>query len=160
MIIAIGSDHRGAEILPYIRPELEAKGCQVLVLGACDGKTCDYPDQAYPVARAVAEGQADFGILICGSGIGMSITANKISGVRAALVHDEIGAEMARRHNNANVLCLSADLLGPRVIERIVHIWLQADFEGGRHARRIDKITAIEQGTYAPDQGDGSGAVG
>jgi ribose 5-phosphate isomerase B len=107
---------------------------------------CDYPDMAYPVATAVATGDAQRGILICGSGIGMSIAANKVKGVRAALVHDEIGAEMSRRHNDANVLCLAADLLGVRLIERIIGIWLATEFEGGRHARRVSKITAIEQG--------------
>ena len=112
----------------------------------CSTKTCDYPDMAYPVAVAVAEGRADRGILVCGSGIGMSITANKIRGIRAALVHDELGAEMSRRHNNANILCLAADLLGQSVIERIVQLWLKTEFEGGRHARRVEKIAAIENG--------------
>ena len=145
MTIALGSDHRGADILPRITMVLKDQDCEVLTLGSCSDRTCDYPDKAFPVAQAVAEGRADLGILICGSGIGMSIAANKVPGVRAALVHDEIGAEMSRRHNNANVLCLSADLLGPRVIERIVQIWLRSEFEGGRHARRVDKITAFEQ---------------
>ena len=126
--------------------ELQAHGWQVLELGVPGEKMCDYPDMAYPVAMAVSSGQAQRGILVCGSGIGMSIAANKIKGVRAALVHDEIGAEMSRRHNDANVLCLPADLLGPRVIERIVHTWLTTDFEGGRHARRVSKIVAIEKG--------------
>ncbi|RMD62319.1 MAG: RpiB/LacA/LacB family sugar-phosphate isomerase, partial [Planctomycetota bacterium] len=89
---------------------------------------------------------ADRGVLICGSGIGMCIAANKVKGVRAALVSDELSAEMSRRHNDANVLCLAADLLGDRLIERIVEIWLATPFEGGRHARRVAKIAAIERG--------------
>lgn len=156
MIIAVGADHRGAAILKHICLALQSEGCQVVELSPpCDDKTCDYPDRAYPVARAVADGKADRGILVCGSGIGMSIAANKVKGIRAALVHDEIGAEMSRRHNDANILCLAADLLGHSVIERIVQIWLRADFEAGRHARRNRKITAIESGqdpTQIPDE--------
>lgn len=146
MKIAIGADHRGTEILGQVTLELQSRGWQVLELGVPADKMCDYPDMAYPVAMAISRGEAERGILVCGSGIGMSIAANKVQGVRAALVHDEIGAEMSRRHNDANVLCLPADLLGPRVIERIVHTWLTTDFEGGRHARRVDKIVAIERG--------------
>ena len=146
MIIAVGTDHRGAAILQHLNVILEAEGCKVVEPTLCSTKTCDYPDMAYPVATAVAEGRADRGILVCGSGIGMSITANKVHGIRAALVHDELGAEMSRRHNNANILCLAADLLGQSVIERIVQLWLKTEFEGGRHARRVEKITAIENG--------------
>ena len=119
-------------------------------MSPCSDRTCDYPDMAYPVSTAVSTGEADRGILVCGSGIGMCIAANKVKGVRAALVHDEIGAEMSRRHNDANVLCLAADLLGARIIERIVTTWLKTDFEGGRHARRVNKIAAIEEGR-SPD---------
>ncbi|QQE11394.1 ribose 5-phosphate isomerase B [Planctomycetota bacterium] len=148
MIIAVGSDHRGADVLAKLVLELQASGCKVLEVGACEGKICDYPDMAYPVSKAVSTGQADRGILICGSGIGMSIAANKVKGVRAALVHDEIGAELSRRHNDANVLCLAADLLGASVIDRIIKIWLETEFEAGRHARRVDKINAIEEDTF------------
>lgn len=144
--IAVSADHRGQEALSHIILLLQHQGCQVFESGDHSAKTCDYPDRAYPVARAVARGEADRGILVCGSGIGMCIAANKIKGVRAALVHDEIGAEMSRRHNDANVLCLPADLLGIRIMERIVRVWLQTEFEGGRHARRVQKITAIEGG--------------
>lgn len=146
MRIAVGADHRGVEMIGHIAMMLQHQGCQVLELGMCPTKTCDYPDIAYPVAKAVSTGEADRGILVCGSGIGMSIAANKVKGVRAALVHDEIGADMSRRHNDANVLCLAADLLGMRIIERIVQKWLQTEFEAGRHARRVSKITAIEEG--------------
>lgn len=146
MNIVLGADHRGAGVVQQVAPLIEACDCRILDSGACEQRVCDYPDMAYPVALAVANGEADRGILICGSGIGMCITANKVDGVRAALVHDEISAEMSRRHNDANVLCLAADLLGTRVIERIIRLWLTTDFEGGRHARRISKIVAIEQG--------------
>jgi len=146
MKIALGADHRGEEAVRSITAVLITQDHQVVQLGECKGRSCDYPDMAYPVARAVADGQADMGILVCGSGIGMSIAANKVKGIRAALVHDEVGAEVSRRHNDANVLCLPADMLGVRIIERIVAAWLRTEFEGGRHQRRIEKIAAIERG--------------
>ncbi|MCC6580607.1 MAG: ribose 5-phosphate isomerase B [Phycisphaeraceae bacterium] len=146
MKIVIGADHRGTDVARTIAEALQAAGHSVEPLGVAEAKTCDYPDRAYPVAKAVADGKAEAGILFCGTGIGMSIAANKVDGVRAALVHDEVGARMAKRHNNANVLCLSADMLGLRVIEQIIFAWLNTHFEGGRHARRIAKINAIEQG--------------
>ena len=105
----------------------------------------DYPDYAFQVALAVSEGRAQRGVLICGTGIGMCIAANKVKGVRAAPCHDSITAEMSRRHNDANVLCLSADLLGEELIERMLRIWLETEFESGRHARRVEKITRFEQ---------------
>ena len=148
MKIAVGADHRGGDVLKQLIPTIEQCDCQIVSQGFCEQRTCDYPDMAYPVARAVATGEAERGILICGSGIGMSIAANKVAGVRAALVHDEISAELSRRHNDANVLCLPADMLGMRVVERIVQSWLTTSFEAGRHARRIEKVTAIEQGRY------------
>jgi ribose 5-phosphate isomerase B len=146
MNVAVGADHRGADILTQLIPHLEQEGWGVQRLSECDGRTCDYPDMAYPVANAVAQGQASRGILVCGSGIGMCIAANKVPGVRAALVHDELAAEISRRHNDANVMCLAADLLGQRIIERIVLTWLATEFEGGRHARRVRKIEAMEAG--------------
>jgi ribose 5-phosphate isomerase B len=148
MRIALGADHRGSEVCRWVGEMLRQQGHQVEVLGPCGDAhgNCDYPDAAYPVAKAVAEGRADRGVLFCGTGIGMSISANKVRGIRAALVHDEIGADMSRRHNDANVLCLSADMLGQRIIERIVQKWLATGFDGGRHARRLAKIAAIEQG--------------
>jgi ribose 5-phosphate isomerase B len=108
---------------------------------------------AYPVAMAVSSGAVDRGILVCGSGIGMSMASNKVKGVRAALVHDEVGADISRRHNDANVLCLPADMLGQQTIEQVVAKWLRTEFEGGRHARRVNKITAIEQGLDPTDAG-------
>ncbi|MBL4699957.1 MAG: ribose 5-phosphate isomerase B [Phycisphaeraceae bacterium] len=147
MKIAVGADHRANEVVLQIIEQLKGKGHEVHALGvACESSSCDYPDQAYPVAKAVADGVVEGGILLCGSGIGMSIAANKVAGVRAALVHDEIGARVCRQHNNANVLCLSADMLGKRAIEQIIDAWVNTSFDGGRHARRVSKITAIEQG--------------
>lgn len=146
MKIALSADHRGADVLRAVTETLTANRHIPMAMGVCTGKACDYPDMAYPVANAVAKGEADRGILICGSGIGMSIAANKVKGVRAALIHDEVGAEVSRRHNDANVLCIPADMLGVRVIERIVLAWLRTEFEGGRHERRVQKIKAIEAG--------------
>ena len=146
MKIALGSDHRGSEAIRVITDTLVSDGHTPEAMGVCDTRSCDYPDMAYPVANAVATGKADRGILVCGSGIGMSIAANKVKGIRAALVHDEVGAEVSRRHNDANVLCIPADMLGVRVIERIVAAWLRTEFEGGRHERRVQKIQAIEDG--------------
>lgn len=107
----------------------------------------DYPDVAAAVAEAVASGEADKGILICGTGIGMCVAANKIRGVRAAVCCNEVAAEFSRRHNDANVLCLSGEFLGVAEIEALVRIWLTTPFDGGRHARRVDKISALEQET-------------
>src|SRR5436190_6249989 len=146
MKIAIGSDHRGYDVKRRIVTSLRQLGHEVLDLGPEGNESVDYPDFAFQVARAVSEGGVDRGILICGTGIGMCIAANKVRGVRAAPCHDSITAEMSRRHNDANVLCLSADLLGEELIERMLRIWLETGFEGGRHARRVDKITRFEAG--------------
>ena len=144
MRIAIGSDHRGYDVKRRIVPFLQQLGHEVLDLGPEGSESVDYPDFAFQVGRAVSEGQVDRGILICGTSIGMCIAANKVRGVRAAPCHDSITAEMSRRHNNANVLCLSADLLGDELIDRMLRIWLETDFEGGRHARRVEKIARYE----------------
>jgi ribose 5-phosphate isomerase B len=114
-------------------------------MGTTGKESVDYPDFALQVAQAVSMGAVERGILICGTSIGMCITANKVRGVRAAPCHDSITAEMSRRHNDANVLCLSGDLLGEEMIERIVKIWLTTDFESGRHARRVEKILRFEE---------------
>jgi ribose 5-phosphate isomerase B len=144
MKIAIGSDHRGFEVKRRLAPLLRQLGHEVLDLGPHGQESVDYPDYAFPVALAVSEGRADRGVLIDGTGIGMCIAANKAPHVRAAPCHDSITAEMSRRHNDANVLCLSADLLGEELIERMVRIWLETAFESGRHARRVEKITRFE----------------
>src|SRR6476469_10957382 len=144
MKIAIGSDHRGYDVKKRLIPFLGNLGHEVVDVGAEGNESVDYPDYAYQVAKRVSKREVDRGILICGTSIGMCITANKVKGVRAAPCHDSITAEMSRRHNDANVLCLSADLLGEELIDRTVTIWLETEFEGGRHARRVDKITRFE----------------
>src|SRR5437762_4123120 len=145
MKIAIGSDHRGYDAKRRIVTLLQSTGQEVLDVGPQSADSVDYPDFAFEVARAVSEGRVDRGILICGTAIGMCIAANKVTGIRAAPCHDSITAEMSRRHNDANILCLSADLLGEELIDRMIRIWLETDFEGGRHARRVEKITKIER---------------
>jgi ribose 5-phosphate isomerase B len=147
MRIAVAADHRGHAAKERIVVLLNELGHQVLDMGTNSSQSCDYPDMSYHAARAVAEDRADRAILICGSGIGMDIVANKVGGVRAALCHDELTARMSRRHNDANVLCLASDVLGEELIRRIVASWLETDFEsGGRHERRVRKIAWIEAG--------------
>lgn len=150
MKIALGSDHRGYAAKACIRDLLTEMGEEVVDFGTDSSKSMDYPDPAFAAANAVQGGKCDVGVLFCGSGIGMSITANKLHGIRAALCHDELTAEMARRHNNANVLCLPADLVGESLMRRIVEVWLKTQFEGGRHQRRIDKIADIESKQCEP----------
>ncbi len=147
MRIAIGSDHRGFEVKRRLAPLLQQLGHEVVDLGTYAEESCDYPDFAFAVAQAVGEGRVERGILVCGTGIGMCISANKVAGVRAAPCHDSITAEMSRRHNDSNIMCLSADLLGEELIDRMVRIWLETEFEGGRHARRVEKISRLEQAT-------------
>jgi len=149
MRIAVGSDHRGFDVKRRIVMSLQQLGHNVVDMGPATNDSVDYPDFAFQVAQAVGRRDMERGILIDGSGIGMTIAANKVPGVRAALCHDSITAEMSRRHNDANVLCLSADLLGEELIERMVRIWLETEFEGGRHARRVDKITRFENSLWS-----------
>jgi ribose 5-phosphate isomerase B len=145
MRIAVGTDHRGFPIRSKVIELVKQLGHEVLDVGAFSPDAVDYPDVAADVAHRVSHGEVDRGILVCGTGLGMCIAANKVPGVRAAPCHDDITAEMSRRHNDANVLCLSGDLLGERLIDRMIEIWLTTPFEGGRHARRVDKITQIER---------------
>jgi ribose 5-phosphate isomerase B len=144
MNIAIGSDHRGIEVKQKLIELLHGLGHRVLDEGANSAEAVDYPDIAQRVAQRVSCGETERGILICGTGIGMAIAANKVPGIRAAPCHDDLTAEMSRRHNDLNVLCLSADMLGERLIDRMVEIWLNTEFEGGRHARRVQKISELE----------------
>jgi ribose 5-phosphate isomerase B len=144
MRIAIGSDHRGIQVKAKLTPLLEGLGHDVADHGTHDSTSVDYPDIAACVARQVSRGEADRGILICGTGIGMAISANKFPKVRAATVHDEFEAEMCRRHNDVNILCLSADQLGERNLDGMIGVWLRTEFEGGRHARRLEKIAHLE----------------
>jgi ribose 5-phosphate isomerase B len=150
MKIAIGSDHRGYDAKRRIIALLQQLGHEVQDVGPFGNESVDYPDFALQVASAVGEQRVERGILICGTGIGMCIAANKVRGVRAAPCHDSITAEMSRRHNNANVLCLSADLLGDELMNRMVRIWLETEFEAGRHARRVDKIVRFEDDSHCP----------
>jgi ribose 5-phosphate isomerase B len=144
MKIAVGSDHRGLGVKQRIVPLLQQLGHDVSDLGPEGSGSVDYPDYALQVAEAVGQGRVERGILICGTGIGMCIAANKVRGARAAPCHDSITAELSRRHNDSNILCLSADLLGEELIERMIRIWLDTPFDGGRHARRVEKIMKYE----------------
>ena len=145
MRVAVGSDHRGVHVRRKVAELLQRLSHDVTDCGAPEGESADYPDIAQNAAGMVSRGEAERAILICGTGIGMMIAANKLPNVRAATVHDDLTAEMSRRHNDTNVLCLSADMLGERLIDRMVEIWLKTGFEGGRHARRVDKIRALEK---------------
>jgi ribose 5-phosphate isomerase B len=142
--ILVASDHAAIEAKAIVVDELRKSGIEVRDLGPSDTTSVDYPDYAEAVARGVAAGEGAQGILLCGSGIGMSIAANKVDGIRAALVHDVTGAALARQHNDANVLVLGGGMLGDRLIREIVKTWLHSGFEGGRHQRRIDKIERLE----------------
>jgi ribose 5-phosphate isomerase B len=144
MRISIGSDHRGFTVKARLVQQLAQWGHEVMDEGTNDAQSCDYPDFASVVSDKVSRGEAERGILICGTGIGMSIAANKFKGIRAAVCNDEVTAELCRRHNDVNVLCLSGDLIGDRPIENLVEKWLNTPFEGGRHARRLDKVAKLE----------------
>jgi len=145
MRIAVGTDHRGFAIRSKVTELLKGLGHEVDDVGTFSEEAVDYPDVAKLVAEKVGAGEAERGILVCGTGLGMCVAANKFSGVRAAPCHNDLTAEMSRRHNDTNVLCLSADLLGERLIDRMIELWLSPPFEGGRHARRVEKIRKLEQ---------------
>lgn len=144
MKIAIASDHGGYELKEHIKKVMDDMGIQYEDLGTDSVESVDYPDYAFPVAKKVASGEVGKGILICGTGIGMSISANKVDGVRAALVHDCYTAKVTRQHNDSNVLCLGGRTTGFLVAEEIARIWLGEEFEGGRHQRRVEKISQYE----------------
>ncbi|MCX6589304.1 MAG: ribose 5-phosphate isomerase B [Acidobacteria bacterium] len=145
MKIAIGSDHAGFELKEQLRDTLRAAGYEVADLGTASTESTDYPDFAAAVARAVRDGQAGKGILICSSGVGMSIAANKIKGIRAALGTNPEEVSFVRRHNDANVLAIGAKYTGAALAGELVNIFLTTEFEGGRHQRRLDKIKVLEQ---------------
>ncbi|SDI47214.1 ribose 5-phosphate isomerase B [Natribacillus halophilus] len=145
MKIIIGSDHAGWALKKEILPYLEEMGFAYKDVGANDAESVDYPDFAKPVAEQVASGDYDQGILICGTGIGMSITANKVPGVRCACVTEPFSAEMARRHNHANVLAMGERVVGPGMARAIVKQWFDADFEGGRHEKRVEKMMEMDK---------------
>jgi len=144
--IAVGSDHAGFGLKQDLADHLRKNGYQVDDLGAHSEDSVDYPEYGALVARAVVNGDADYGVCVCGTGIGIGIAANKVPGARAAVVHDVTSARMARQHNNANVVCMGARVTGPQAAADALDAFLGAEFEGGRHQRRIDAISALEAG--------------
>lgn len=145
MRVGVGCDHGGFDLKQAVLEVLQELKFEVEDFGTHSRESVDYPDFARAVAHAVRDGRCDFGVLICGTGVGISIAANKVPGIRAALCADTFTARMARQHNDANILCLGARTLGPGLAQDIVRAFFSASFEGGRHARRVEKIRALEQ---------------
>lgn len=145
MKVAIGSDHRGYFLKEQIKSAFSPDNIKFNDLGTKSRESCDFPDYAFPVAQAVAKGQADKGILICSTGNGMAMAANKVKGVRAALALTPDMARLSRQHNNANILVLPADFVDPQIVPKMVKVWLETEYEGGRHQRRLDKIAKYEE---------------
>ncbi|MFK3986903.1 ribose 5-phosphate isomerase B [Exiguobacterium mexicanum] len=144
MKIAIGADHGGFNLKKEIIGLLEELGHEYKDFGTHSAESIDYPDVAIPVAEAVAAGEFDRGILICGTGIGIGIAANKVKGIRAALVHDSFSAKATRQHNDSNIMTMGERVIGPGLALDLVATWLDTDFEGGRHSNRVDKMSAYE----------------
>ena len=144
MKVAIASDHGGIRIREEIKKLMDEMGIEYIDLGCECETSVDYPDYAIPVAEKVANGEVDRGILICGTGIGMSIAANKVKGIRCALCHDVYSAKLTRQHNDSNILAMGERVIGPGLAREIAKVWLTTEFEGGRHARRVEKITQYE----------------
>ena len=138
--VAIACDHAGFRMKSVLRAELERAGHQVVDLGTDSEESVDYPDFGFALADALSKNEADAGVLVCGSGIGISIAANRHPKVRAALVHDALGAKMCRLHNDANVICFGGRMIGEEVAKDCLNIFLETNFEGGRHARRVEKL--------------------
>jgi ribose 5-phosphate isomerase B len=145
MKIALGADHAGFDLKEKIKQHLVGRGIRIEDLGTHSGESVDYPDYARAVGEEIVEKRSDLGILVCGTGIGMSIAANKIPGIRAANVHSEIEAQLAREHNNANVLALGGRLLDEDTAFKLVDRWLSAEFAGGRHGQRVEKVSQMER---------------
>lgn len=143
-MIAIGSDHGGYSLKQVIMKHLDERGLEYHDFGTYNEESCDYPDYGEAVARAVASGEYERGIIICGTGIGISISANKVKGIRCALCGDTLSAEMCRRHNNANMLAMGAGIVGPNLAERMVDVFLSTEFDGGRHTKRVELMMEIE----------------
>lgn len=144
MKIVVGSDHGGFELKEVLKKHLEDKGIEVADVGAYDTNSVDYPDIAVKACEKVTSGECGWGVLVCGTGIGISMAANKVDGIRCALVGNEYSAEMTKRHNNANMLAFGGRVTGPDLAKNILDAYINAEFEGGRHQKRIDKISAIE----------------
>lgn len=145
MKVVIGSDHGGFELKEVLKAHLKTKGFDITDVGAYDTNSVDYPDIAEKACEEVVSGNCAWGVLVCGTGIGISIAANKIKGIRCALVANEYSAEMTKRHNNANMLAFGGRVTGPDLAKNIVDAYIKAEFEGGRHQNRIDKISALEE---------------
>ena len=145
MKIVIGSDHGGFHLKEVLKQHLAERGIEFHDAGTYTEDSCDYPDIALKVCREITEGKAERGILVCGTGIGMSMAANKVKGIRAALCGDVFSATMSREHNDANVICMGERVLGPGLAVSVLDAWLDTEFAGGRHARRVNKIMAIEE---------------
>ncbi|OGP31177.1 MAG: ribose 5-phosphate isomerase B [Deltaproteobacteria bacterium GWC2_42_11] len=143
--MVIASDHTGVELKEDIKAFLNEKGYKVVDMGSNGNESVDYPDYGIPAAQMVSSGKIEKGILICGTGIGMSIVANKFPNIRAALVNDVYSARMAKEHNDANILVIGGRVAGKGLAREMVRVWLEANFEGGRHQRRLDKIREIEK---------------
>ena len=145
-VIGIGNDHAAVEMKNQIKEFLEEKGYQVINYGTDSDESCDYPEYGEKVGRAVSEGKVDAGVLICGTGIGISIAANKVKGVRAAVVSEPVSARLTKEHNNANIIAFGARIVGIEMAKEIVSAWLNAEYIGsGRHERRVDMIRKIEE---------------
>ena len=147
-MIALGCDHGGLNIKNAVIKYLDDKGIEYKDFGCFTEESVDYPEYAFKVAQSVTSGESELGILCCGTGIGISMAANKVKGIRAAVVSNEFCAEMTRRHNNANILCMGGRVITEEEAVKYAHIFINTPFEGDRHNRRIDMITAIENGTY------------
>lgn len=145
MRIAVGSDHAGYELKEFLKKEMESMGLEILDLGCYDESPVDYPEYGFRVAEKVSSGDADFGLLVCGTGLGMCVCANKVKGIRAALVYDLYAAIQSRRHLNANVLVLGGRMTGRELAKEILRVFLSTPFDGGRHERRIEKIEEYER---------------
>ena len=145
MNIAVCSDHGGFELKLRLIPFIEEIGHTVTDFGCCSEASVDYPDMAFPMAEAVAAGEYERGIAICGTGIGVSICCNKVKGIRCALCGDVLSAELTRRHNDSNVLAMGGRIIGPETAKAITRVWLETGFDGGRHENRINKITEYEK---------------
>ena len=143
-MIALACDHGALALKEAIKAHLESRGLEFKDFGTYTADSCDYPDFAAPAARAVASGECEKGIVCCTTGIGVSIVANKIPGVRCALLHDHMSARLTRQHNDANMMALGAAITSPMMAKELIDIFLSTEFEGGRHQRRVDKITALE----------------
>ena len=144
-VIALGADHAGFPLKENLKSWLADRGHRVLDFGTHSGDSVDYPDYAAAVGMAVAKGEAERGVLVCGTGIGMAIAANKVAGVRAAQCSDAASAQISRQHNDTNVVTLGARTTSPETAVEIVKLWLETGFEGGRHTRRIEKVAGLER---------------